>query len=798
MAGQRLRIMLTHKIAAIGCVGLLGVALVGGIYFVESHIQSKHLLAADQTSAMAALNDGLAIKMLQARRSEKNFLLRNDVKELDRLRDLEGVIVRDFEKLRAQSEEAGQNELAKQVGTVRDGFKTYVARFMTLADAKRQLGLDENSGLEGALRGSVHAIETKLGEVNEPTLVNKMLMMRRHEKDFMLRRDPKYGAEIKKRGAEFITLMEATSTPADVQADLRQKLAAYQRDFAAWMDVAGKAATAEQQAMAAFRSIEPVIETIEKSIKSLNASATAANLQSRADTALQMQIAIGVIATMVLGFAFWLGRSISRPVTSITGVMGELARGNLEVAVPGADRGDELGAMAKSVLVFRDSARDRIRLEAEARDQQAQAAAERQKAAEQRTESERKAAQEKAERERLALEEKNERDRKTAAERAEAERQSTAERDAATARVMNEFDAAVGGIVKAAMAGDFSQRVPLDGKEGVIRNLAEALNTMCDNLGKAFDDVVLMFSALSEGDLSKRITADYQGAFATLKDNANMTAQRLGETVNKIQLAAHEVSGASAEIATSTTDLSQRTEEQAASLERTSAAMEEISVTVRKNADNAREASGRADQTRQVADRGGQVVATAVDAMAKIESSSRQMADIINVIDEIARQTNLLALNAAVEAARAGEAGRGFAVVATEVRSLAQRSSQAAKDISELITNSSTQVKTGVELVNRAGSALNEIVASIKGVADIVGDIATASAEQSTGLDQIKEALTQMDEVTQQNSALVEENAATAKTLADQSALMGEQMSFFRTEDTRHSAKPTSRGRAAA
>jgi methyl-accepting chemotaxis protein len=184
--------------------------------------------------------------------------------------------------------------------------------------------------------------------------------------------------------------------------------------------------------------------------------------------------------------------------------------------------------------------------------------------------------------------------------------------------------------------------------------------------------------------------------------------------------------------------------------------------------------------------------------MAKIEGSSRKMADIISVIDEIARQTNLLALNAAVEAARAGEAGRGFAVVATEVRSLAQRSSQAAKDINDLITNSSSQVKGGVELVNRAGAALNEIVESIKGVADIVADIATASAEQSTGLDQIKEALTQMDQATQQNSALVEENAATAKTLADQSATMGEQMSFFRTEDGRRSAKPTSGQRAAA
>jgi methyl-accepting chemotaxis protein len=226
--------------------------------------------------------------------------------------------------------------------------------------------------------------------------------------------------------------------------------------------------------------------------------------------------------------------------------------------------------------------------------------------------------------------------------------------------------------------------------------------------------------------------------------------------------------------------------------------MEEITETVRRNAENARQANERADLTSEVAGRGGQVVATAVEAMARIEGSSRKMSDIISVIDEIARQTNLLALNAAVEAARAGEAGRGFAVVATEVRSLAQRSSQAAKDINDLITNSSGQVREGVELVNRAGSALNEIVESIKNVASIVSDIATASTEQSTGLDQIREALTQMDEATQQNSALVEENAATAKTLADQSAGMGEQMGFFRTEDAARSAKRTSGPRAAA
>jgi methyl-accepting chemotaxis protein len=298
----------------------------------------------------------------------------------------------------------------------------------------------------------------------------------------------------------------------------------------------------------------------------------------------------------------------------------------------------------------------------------------------------------------------------------------------------------------------------------VVRSLAEGLKN------------------LSDGDLTFRLR-EFPEEYRQIRDDFNAAMSRLQETIQAIASAAREVAGASAEISSGTTDLSQRTEEQAASLEQTSASMEQISSTVKKNAENAREADQLTHGARDVADRGGAVVAEAVSAMARIEESSRRISDIISVIDEIARQTNLLALNAAVEAARAGEAGRGFAVVASEVRSLAQRSSQAAKDIKDLITNSSGQVQEGVELVNKAGASLTEILESIKKVAGIVSDIAAASAEQSTGIDQINTALSQMDEVTQQNSALVEQNAAAAKALEQQSQTMDEQVSFFRLGD---------------
>jgi methyl-accepting chemotaxis protein len=451
-----------------------------------------------------------------------------------------------------------------------------------------------------------------------------------------------------------------------------------------------------------------------------------------------------LMAILLMQLALWwiFGGVVAWPIRKIATVLTELANGNKTVEVPYADRGDEIGENARAAQTFKESLLRMEKMEAENKENEARASVERQEARE---------------------------------------------------KVANELEAAVGGIVKAAVAGDFSQRVDLEGKAGIVLSVGGAINSLCENVAKALDDLITMLNALADGDLTQRITAEYQGNFAILKDNANKTAERIGATIGEIKAAGREVTNASAEISTSTTDLSQRTEEQAASLEQTSASMEEISATVKKTAENAQAANQFTNGTREVAGRGSAVVGNAVQAMAKIEESSRKISDIIGVIDEIARQTNLLALNAAVEAARAGEAGRGFAVVASEVRSLAQRASQAAKDIKDLITNSNGQVKDGVDLVNRAGTALTEIVESIKKVADIVADIAHASAEQATGIEQVNKALTQMDEVTQQNSALVEENAATAKTLEHQAKAMDERVAFFRidegTEDG-HAAQP--------
>jgi len=356
----------------------------------------------------------------------------------------------------------------------------------------------------------------------------------------------------------------------------------------------------------------------------------------------------------------------------------------------------------------------------------------------------------------------------------------------------------------------FYRRIMLGGMHGSFRVAAEIIN----NAVKAQEHAVEQarreegiirdkiigsigqgLHSLSQGDLTFRIT-DLPAQYIQIQSDFNDAMERLQEVTRAIFEATSEVSHATMEISARSIDLSQRTEEQAAGLEQTSAAMEQIAATVRKTAENAQHASASATSTCEIADRGGKVVAEAVDAMARIEKSSQKIADIIGVIDEIARQTNLLALNAAVEAARAGEAGRGFAIVATEVRNLAQRSAQAAKDISNLIVNSDTQVRTGVELVNKAGGVLTEIVGSITNMANIVADIAAASIEQSTGVGEINKALAQMDENTQQNSALVEESAATAKMLEEQAKAMNECVAFFKHDEGTTEIVEAHRGQA--
>jgi methyl-accepting chemotaxis protein len=289
--------------------------------------------------------------------------------------------------------------------------------------------------------------------------------------------------------------------------------------------------------------------------------------------------------------------------------------------------------------------------------------------------------------------------------------------------------------------------------------------------------------SVAAGDLTSRVKVTSTDETGELLQALNDMGQSLAGVVGEVRAGAESITSASRQIAAGNTDLSQRTEEQASSLEETASSMEELTSTVRQNADNARQANQLAAGASAVAVKGGQVVAQVVDTMSSINASSRKIVDIISVIDGIAFQTNILALNAAVEAARAGEQGRGFAVVASEVRSLAQRSAAAAKEIKGLITDSVAKVDNGTRQVGEAGKTMDEIVSSVKRVTDIMAEIAAASQEQSSGIEQVNQAVTKMDEATQRNAALVEQVAAATNSLAGQVTVVTDALGAFRLSD---------------
>ncbi|MCL4757438.1 MAG: PAS domain-containing protein [Rhodocyclaceae bacterium] len=339
---------------------------------------------------------------------------------------------------------------------------------------------------------------------------------------------------------------------------------------------------------------------------------------------------------------------------------------------------------------------------------------------------------------------------------------------------------AVQQAVEAAASGDFSARLAHSGSGDFLQQLTTHINRLIEAADRGLQEANGVLGAMAEGDLTRRIEGDYEGAFGELKEYTNRTADALTRMIGEIAEAAGSVSTAAQQIAKGNQDLSSRTEEQASSLEQTASSMEELTSAVRQNADNAQQARQLAVAASGVAGKGAEAVQQMVGTMDDIHQAARKIVDIISVIDGIAFQTNILALNAAVEAARAGEQGRGFAVVASEVRSLAQRSAAAAKEIKTLISDSVDKVEQGSALMTETGGVIREVVTSVRQVTDVVSEISAASAEQSGGIEQVNTAITHMDEVTQQNAALVEQASAAAESLEEQAHALSQSVSVFR------------------
>ena len=343
-----------------------------------------------------------------------------------------------------------------------------------------------------------------------------------------------------------------------------------------------------------------------------------------------------------------------------------------------------------------------------------------------------------------------------------------------------ELDALLNSVTR----GDFSRRLQLEDKKGFFRELAEGMNKLTAIVAGVLDDLASALDSLARGDLTHQIDSNYEGRFADLKQDTNATVTHLRDLVGQIREATNAIHMAATEIAAGNADLSERTEQQASSLEETASSMEEFAATIQQNAEHARSANELAQQANERAIAGGNLVRRVVETMDTIQTSSKSIAEIITVIDGIAFQTNILALNAAVEAARAGEQGRGFAVVASEVRTLAQRSAQAAKEIKTLIDTSTARVDSGARLVHEAGDTMETVVKSFQQVAVLVNEIAMISREQGAGIEQVNQAIAQMDEMTQRNTALVEQAAAAAESLEDQAVALSHNVAVFKVTES--------------
>jgi len=365
---KRFHLRLTHKIMAIGIVGLVGILAFGVIYQIGSWSQDASRAIAAGARTISDLNKQLSIEMLEARRAEKNFQQRRQESYAKAHAELVVSINRDFDQLQMLTQSGGMSGLSEKIRLAHDGFKHYASDFAALASAEVKLGLNETLGLSGSLRAAVHDIEAKLKEFDNPRLTSWMLMMRRHEKDFMLRRDQKYVGELKKSAAEFSRSLAAAEIPAAVTAEIILKLEKYQNEFSAWADTAQQITGYDAAMTKTFQGLEPLIVEVGQGVERLYKEADAAEAAARYSVRTWMLVAFAIAVVLVSGLSLLIGRSISTALSAMVRAMTRLAGGDFAVAIPSLGRGDEVGEMADAVQVFKTNMIETERLRAEQRE----------------------------------------------------------------------------------------------------------------------------------------------------------------------------------------------------------------------------------------------------------------------------------------------------------------------------------------------------------------------------------------------------------------------------------------------
>ncbi|MCP4128890.1 MAG: HAMP domain-containing protein, partial [Gammaproteobacteria bacterium] len=718
--------------------------------------------------------------VIASRRPEKEFLLRGSLTSVSEHDSLLRDVYANLDLLEPQLK-LEQQELVRSLRGSLDG---YIRNFSVLVSLKIRLGLVNTKGLIGKLRTAVTEVEREIKNKDDLDLLYRIEVMRGDERDYLLFKEEKFYRSMERGSLQFQGLLEESQLSDTQKEKLTKKIGLYLKSFRKIHDSISKIEGVVETFRKAAAAVAQVVAQLDENGERM----LAANERTLAKAASAVQqrflttiIAVALIVSLVLWFA---ARGIVNGVRRAAEIGSNVAHGDLSNLVE-SNTNDEVGSLLKTLDRMQTQLRERIERDGRIANEalRIQTALDNVSTSvlvvdkDYRVIYQNQSAQTLFERTEEGIREelpefsaanlvgssiddfhenpdyqKGILDGLTGTHRArihlggyvldlavnavinsDGDRIGTAlELDDVTEQVKVEQE--IDEVVSSVSEGDFERQIDLIGKEGFFNSLGSGVNELIYAVSESIDEVENVMSGLADGNLSHRVSGGMQGAFGRLAGNTNQTIARLFEIVTNIREAATLIASSSSEISNGNENMSQRTEAQAANLEETAATMEEFTSTIRQNADSAQQANQLAADAKESAQKGGGVVDEAIVAMEEITTASDQIASIIGVIDDIAFQTNLLALNASVEAARAGEQGRGFAVVATEVRNLAGRSAQAAKEIKGLIASSSEKVESGTQLVNQSGKNLEEIVHAVQKVNDIISEIAAASREQAMGV----------------------------------------------------------------
>ena len=807
---QRLSVARKLKACLVVCgFGLVSVAVV---HAWTGHNSARAAAAYAVHQQQAATAAALATQVAEARRLQTRYAISFVDADRAALQQAQQRLQATLAQLRAQRHDAGAagalNALAARTGEFAEGIAALNAR----AD---EMGRGD-TGLRAQLDAAAEAVQQPLDAAARPALAAQWQAMRRQEALLLLTGDGAHTDRASEAKLPFELALSGAGLPVPAQDLLRARMDDYQGALLAYT-AARVGLDVEAQALAdTAAQITPALQQLQRAQAEALQQARAHQQAQARTMSVVFALTLLLVALVLIASLVLVLRAVRQPIVDTLRFAEDIAEDRLDTQLRVHNRHDEIGQLAQRLVHMQQRLRERIQAErAAARDnaQARQALDSAQTGLMVLDPDGRIALLNRALLAELAIDAAQWRGQpasalhpvftrlaralhSTDASHHEIERAGTryqlvinpivdagqwlgAAVEWRSRALETTVETEVAALVDAAAHGDLHGRIAVDGKQGFVHTLAVSINGLLDTFQDNLSGLQAVLSALAHGDLRVRMQGRFQGVFAHLRDDANASVQQLTDIVARIQQASVAINGAAGEIVAGNADLAERTERQAAHLEETAASMEQLTSTVRHNAEAAQQANQLAIDATGIARQGGVSVAQVAASMHDIAQSSRRIGDITAVIDGIAFQTNILALNAAVEAARAGEQGRSFAVVASEVRLLAQRSADAARQIKGLIEDSAGTVAAGTRQVDQAGATMARIVGSVQQVSTIMAGISAASQQQSAGIEQVGQTLLQMDGSTQQNAAMVEEASASAQTMQRQAAQLRAAVAAF-------------------